>query len=465
MTDRTERDDDPDASDGLRPSWSRSSRPFPRNVMQPLQAFLQTESSSAILVLSAAAVALVWANAPFADPYGRFWGTELTIRIGARALTDDLRGWVSDGLMTVFFLVVGLEIKRELVTGELRDLRRAALPVVAAVGGMLVPAAIYLAFTAGTDAVPGFGIAMPTDVVFVLAVLTLARNAPAGLKAFLLTLAIVDDLGSIGIVAFAYASDVDPVPLVVAFVLFVAYASLWRIGVRAPLVYVALGVASWVALDLGGIAPTLAGVVVAFLTPAVAFQRPRHVSDEARRVADLTLDEPVPPDADAAQWLDLARLSRETVSPLARTEALLLPWSSFVIVPLFALANAGVRLSGHAVAESVTGRLGLGILVSRIVGKPLGIAVAVLLALRWGFGRLPEGVRRGHVLAAGAVAGIPFTVSLFVAELALPPRLVEPATVAIILAAAATGLLGFVLVRRIGGPADPPPDPVPPQVS
>ena len=195
--------------------------------------------------------------------------------------------------------------------------------------------------------------------------------------------------------------------------------------------------------------------MLAFLTPAVAFQRPRHVSDEARRVADLTLDEPVPPDADAAQWLDLARLSRETVSPLARTEALLLPWSSFVIVPLFALANAGVRLSGHAIAEAVTGRLGLGILVSRIVGKPLGIAIAVLLALRWGFGRLPAGVRRGHVLAAGAVAGIPFTVSLFVAELALPPRLVEPATVAIILAAAVTGLLGFLLVRRIGRPRGP----------
>jgi Na+/H+ antiporter NhaA len=330
---------------------------------------------------------------------------------------------------------------------------------------MLVPAAIYLAFTAGTDAAPGFGIAMPTDIVFVLAVLTLARNAPAGLKAFLLTLAIVDDLGSIGIVAFAYASEVDPVPLLVALVLFVAYASLWRIGVRAPLVYVALGVASWVALDVGGIAPTLAGIVLAFLTPAVTFQRPRHVRDEARRVADLTLDEPVRPDADASQWLDLARLSRETVSPLVRAEALLLPWSSFVIVPLFALANAGVRLSGHAVAEAVTGRLGLGILVSRIVGKPLGIALAVLLALRWGLGRLPEGVRRGHVLAAGAVAGIPFTVSLFVAELALPARLVEPATVAIILAAAAMGLLGFLAVRKIGRSGEPPPDPVPPQVS
>ena len=465
MTDRTGRDDDRGPSNGLRPTWSRSSRRLPRKVVQPLQAFLQTEISSAILLLAATLLALLWANGPLGDSYDRFWGTELTIRVGTRALTDTLQGWVSDGLMTVFFLVVGLEIKRELLTGELRDRRRAALPAIGALAGMLLPAAIYLAFTAGTDAADGFGIAMPTDIVFALAVLTLARNAPVGLKAFLLTLAIVDDLGSIGIVALVYPSDLDWAPLVVALGIFVVFASLWRMGVRAAVVYVALGVASWVALDAGGIAPTLAGVVIAFLTPAVAFQRPRHVSDEARRVADLTLDEPVPPDADAAQWLDLARLSKETVSPLARAEALLLPWSSFVIVPLFALANAGVRLSGHAVAEAVTGRLGLGILASRIVGKPFGIALAVLLALRLGLGVLPDGVRRGHVVAAGAVAGIPFTVSLFVAELALPARLVEPATVAIILAAAAAGLIGYLLLRRSARRAGPTAEVVPPQVS
>jgi NhaA family Na+:H+ antiporter len=365
--------------------------------------------------------------------------------------------------MTVFFLLVGLEIKRELLTGELRDRRRAAMPALAALGGMLVPAAIYLAFTAGTDAADGFGIAMPTDIVFALAVLTLARNAPAGLKALLLTLAIVDDLGSIVVVAFVDSSDIDGLALAVALGIFVAFALLWRIGVRAVVVYVVLALASWVALDAGGVAPTLAGVVIAFLTPAVAFQRPRHVSAEAHRVADLTLDEPDPPDADAAQWLDLARMSREAVSPLARAEALLLPWSSYVVVPLFALANAGVRLSGHAVAEAASSRLGLGILTSRIVGKPLGIALAVLVALRLGLGTLPEGVRRGHVVAVGAVAGIPFTVSLFVAELALPARLVEPATVAIMLAAAAAGLIGFLLLRRSAGGAVP--EPVPSQVS
>jgi Na+:H+ antiporter, NhaA family len=462
MTDRTERRESPDPSEGLRPTWSRSSRRLPRKVVQPLQAFLQTEISSAILLLAATAAALIWANAPFSESYQRFWDTELTIRIGTRALTHDLQGWVSDGLMSVFFLLVGLEIKRELLTGELRDRRRAVMPALAALGGMLVPAAIYLAFTAGTDAADGFGIAMPTDIVFALAVLTLARNAPAGLKAVLLTLAIVDDLGSIVVVAFVDSSDVDGLALAVALAIFVAFAVLWRIGVRAVVVYVVLALASWVALDAGGVAPTLAGVVIAFLTPAVAFQRPRHVSAEARRVADLTVDEPDPPDADAAHWLDLARLSRETVSPLARAEALLLPWSSYVVVPLFALANAGVRLSGHAVAEAASSRLGLGILTSRIVGKPLGITLAMLVALRLGLGTLPEGVRRGHVVAVGAVAGIPFTVSLFVAELALPARLVEPATVAIMLAAAAAGVVGFLLLRRSAGGevSEPVPSPV-----
>jgi Na+:H+ antiporter, NhaA family len=464
MTDRTERDDDPGPSDGLRLTWSRSGRRLPRRVVQPLQAFLQTETSSAILVLAGTAIALVWANLP-GDSYQRVWDTELTIRLGTRALTGDLRSWVSDGLMTLFFLVVGLEIKRELVTGELRQRGRASLPVIAALGGMLVPAGVYLAITWGSVAADGFGIAMPTDIVFVLAVLSLARTAPPGLKALLLALAIVDDLGSILIVAAFYSEGIEAAALVSALAIFVAYALFWRIGVRAAVVYVALGIGAWVALDASGVSPTIAGVVIAFLTPAVAFQRPRHVSIEAHRVADLTVDEPDPPDADAAHWLDLARLSRETVSPLARAEALLLPWSSYVVVPLFALANAGVQLSGHAIAEAATGRLGLGIIASRIVGKPLGIAIAVLLALRWGLGRLPEGVDRGQVVVAGVVAGIPFTVSLFVAELSLPPRLVEPATVAIILAAVVTGLLGFVLLRRIGGRAEPTPTDVPSQVS
>jgi Na+:H+ antiporter, NhaA family len=415
MTDRHTDDDSPNQPDDLRrkPSWSMW--PLARRIVQPLQAFLEAETSSAILLLFATIAALVWANA-FGDSYPRFWGTNLTIRLGPWSLSHDLRGWVSDGLMTLFFLLAGLEIKRELVTGELRGRRAAALPVAAAVGGMIAPAAIYLAFTAGTEAASGFGAAMPTDVVFALAVLALARGLPPGLKALLLALAIVDDLGSIVVVAVTYPETVDIVPLLAAVALLGAYGLLWRTGVRLFVPYVALGLAVWLALSEAGISPTIAGVALGLLTPAVA----------SRRGSGAT-----------------------TVPPLARAEALLLPWVSYVVVPLFALAYAGIELSRGTIAEVATSRLGLGILVARLAGKPLGIGLAVLLAT-WFGAVLPKAVRPRHVLGMAVAAGIPFTVSLYIAGFSLPAALVPTATVAILLAAAACGGLGFAILRVSG---------------
>jgi len=429
----------------VRPSWSRSRGPVARRIVQPLQSFLETETSSAILVLAAVGVALLWANGPYAGSYDRFWTTELVVRVGDRALSYDLRGGVSDVLMTLFFLVVGLEIKRELLTGELRESRAALLPVAAALGGMLVPALLYLAFTAGTPAASGFGIAMPTDVVFALSVLALASPLPPGLKALLLTLAIVDDLASIVVVAFTYSRSVDVVPLSVALVVLAIYWLLWRIDVRAIVVYLGLGLVVWTALAQAGVSPTLAGVALAFLTPAVAFQRPRAVSEEAHRVADHTVDDPVPPDADAAHWLYLATLSKEAVSPLARAEAVLLPWASYVVVPLFVLAFAGIDLSRSTLIDAVTSRVGVAILVSRVVGKPLGIVLAGTAAM-WVGARLPPDVRRRHLLGLGVVAGIPFTVSLYIAEVSLPVALIPTATASIIVAAAVAGALGLVVL-------------------
>jgi NhaA family Na+:H+ antiporter len=314
---------------------------------------------------------------------------------------------------------------------------------------MLVPALIYLAFTAGTDAASGFGVAMPTDVVFALAVLALARGVPPGLRVLLLGLAIVDDLGSIVVVAVTYPERVEVVPLLVAVALLASYGLLWRIHVRFVAVYAALGVAAWVALSEAGVSPTIAGVAVGLLTPAVAFQRPRAVSEQARLVADRTVDDPMPPDADAPSWLSLARLAREAVSPLARAEAFLLPWVSFVVVPLFALAYAGIDLDRGTVVEAATSRLGLGILASRLVGKPLGIGLAVAIAVALG-AALPTGVRGRHLLGMAVAAGIPFTVSLYIAGFSLPADLLETATVAIMLAGVVCGLLGFVILRGSG---------------
>lgn len=419
--------------------------------MQPLQAFLETETSSATLLLAATAVALAWANAPIGDTYATFWGTELTLRLGDWTLSNDLRGWVADGLMTLFFLLVGLEIKREVLIGELRERRAALLPIAAAAGGMLVPALIYLAFTAGTGAASGFGVAMPTDVVFALAVLALARRVPPGLRALLLGLAIVDDLGSVVVVAVTYPDRVEVAPLLMAGGLLALYGGLWRIHVRSVAVYIAVAVAAWAAMSEAGVSPTIVGVAVGLLTPATAFQRPRAVSERARRVADRTVDEPEPPDADAPSWLSLAGLAREAVSPLARAEAFLLPWVSFVVVPLFALAYAGIELSRGTIADAATSRLGLGILASRLVGKPVGIALAIAIAVALG-AVLPTDVRPRHVLGMAAAAGIPFTVSLYIAQFSLPATLVQTATAAILLAAAACGVLGFAVLRGSGRP-------------
>jgi Na+:H+ antiporter, NhaA family len=434
---------------GISLPWSHTDRPVPRFVVQPLQAFLQQETSGAALLLGAAAVALVWANSPWSASYEAAWSTRLAIRIGSSALDLDLRHWVNDGLMTLFFFVVGLEIKRELATGELRYPRAAVLPVVAAVGGMAVPALLYLAIV-GADAGGGWGIAMPTDIALALGVLALAsRRVPGPMKAFLLALAIVDDLGSIVVIALFYTAHVDWAALGVASATVVAIALLQRIEVRAIAAYVALGVLLWVALENSGVTPTLAGVATALLVPVRPANRPRAVSEEAHRIADETTDDPEPPDADAPQWLNLASLSREAVSPLARAERRVHPWSSVVVLPLFALANAGVSLSPSLVASALSSRLAVGILVARVVGKPLGITLASAAALRTGIARVPSGLGLRHVAAVGAVAGVPFAVSLFVAGLALPASLVYEATVAVLFAAVVAGILGGLAVRRV----------------
>jgi NhaA family Na+:H+ antiporter len=325
------------------------------------------------------------------------------------------------------------------------------LPVVAAAGGMVLPAATYLAFTAGTAAAPGFGIAMPTDVVFALGVLALAQGTPKGAKTLLLALALVDDLASIVVVALASPTTIVWEPLLLAAVALALYGLLWRIHVRAVVVYIALGVLAWVACWASGISPTLAGVAVALLTPAVPFQRAATARTEARRVADLAVDEPFTRDADATRWLDLGRLSREAVSPLARAEAVVLPWSSYVIVPLFALAFAGVDVSAGALSQTASTRVGLAIVVARVIGKPLGIVGAALVAVRLG-ARLPSDIGRRDLLGIGIVAAIPFTISLYLAERTLPGDLIEPAIVAILVSGIIAGALGLVVLRRDARP-------------
>ncbi|MEX0755371.1 MAG: Na+/H+ antiporter NhaA [Actinomycetota bacterium] len=434
----------------LRDTFLHSERRVATRVLQPLQSFLHTEAAGGILLLAAAIVALVWANGPFGDSYERFWGTQATIGVeGILEVSNDLHHWVNEGLMTLFFFVVGLEVKRELTTGELRDPKAVALPAAAAIGGMVVPALLYV-LIAGTGAAgAGWGIPMATDIAFALGVLTLVgRRAPASLKLFLLTLAIVDDIGAILVIALFYTEQVDLELVVVAIGGIGLMFAADRLHVRAMPVYVGLGIAVWLAVQQAGIEPTLAGVVLGLLAPSRPFQRPRAVSDEARRVAAETDDDPNPPDADAQEWLRLASLSREAVSPLTRLETMLHPWTSYLIVPLFALANAGIPLSLGGIVDASTSGVTLGVFFGLVIGKLVGITLASWLVVRAGLGRMPQGATWRHIGGVAALGGIGFTVSLFIAELAFEgTALLDLAKIGILAASLVAGVAGALLLR------------------
>lgn len=447
MPDRGQPSDEPPERGDLRAPWSRTDRLVPRLVLQPIQEFLRTEAAGGILLLLAAAGALAWANA-WPASYQRVWETEVTVSLGPWSISEGLREWISDALMALFFFVVGLEIKRELVSGELRDPRSAALPAVGALGGILAPALIYALFNAGTDGARGWGIPMATDIAFAVGVVAiLGRRLPAAVKVFLLALAIADDVGVILVIAVFYSEGISWTALAAAAGLLGAIASLRRAQVRFMPVYVVLGVGTWLAIFESGVHATLAGVTLGVMTPSAPFQPPGPVSREVRRVADVTVDRPATPDEDAHHWLALAGLARETVSPLARLESALHPWTSYVVVPLFALANAGVDLSGGVLSAALTSRVSLGIVAGLVVGKALGIPLAAWVAVRLGVAQLPVGVRWTQIFAVAAVAGIGFTVSLFVAGLAFDdPDLLDEAKVGVLGASLVAGALGAVLL-------------------
>jgi NhaA family Na+:H+ antiporter len=422
----------------------------PRRVLRPLQEFLQTSTASAALLFVAVLVALLWVNSPWKASYETLFSAEIAFRVGSVVdLEGDLHFWINDGLMALFFLVVGLEIKREVVSGELRRLRVATLPILAAFGGMVAPALIYLAIAGGGETGRGWGIPMATDIAFALGVLALAASyASPRLKPLLLTLAIVDDIGAIIVIAIFYTGGVKVAALFAAFTIVGLIAIANTVHIRFILVYVVLGSALWYATYEAGIHPTIAGVVLGLLTPAEPFQRPDAVSTEARRTADETSDEPQPDDDDARWWLRLAWLSREAVSPLARTEHALLPWTSFVVLPLFALANAGVELSLDRLASSVTAPVSIGVFLGLVLGKPLGVLAGSFLTVRSRLGRLSDDDSWGDLAGMGVTAGVGFTVALFIAELAFSdPVLLAEAKTAILAGSLVAGVLGYLVLR------------------
>jgi NhaA family Na+:H+ antiporter len=391
-------------------SWSAGQSPAARRLAVPLREFLDTEVAGGLVLLAATAVALGWANSPWQASYAAIWETELAFEVGRSALALDLRHWINDGLMALFFFVVGLEIKRELVVGELRSVRSAALPVLAALGGMVVPALLFLMLNPSGDGARGWGIPMATDIAFALGILALfGSRVPAGLKLLLLSVAIVDDIGAVIVIAVFYSGGLAWGPLAVAVGLLALIAVLHRVGVVWWPVHVLLGVGVWLATYASGVHATIAGVALGLLMPT----RPlvRHLS------VSLGGDD-IQPSAPVVRWVKLH--VQETISAAERLEHTLHPWTSYAIVPLFALANAGVPLSRAALAAAVGSPVTAGVVLGLVVGKLVGVSGAAWLALRLRAGTLPIGVTGRQAMAVAAVAGIGFTMSLFMAGLAYP---------------------------------------------
>ncbi len=390
------------------------------------------------MLLAAAAVALLWANSPWQQSYVDLWHTRLTIGLGSHELDLDLREWINEGLMTVFFFVVGLEIKRELVDGELREPRRAALPAIAALGGMVVPAAIYTAFNAGGDGAAGWAIPMATDIAIAVGVLALAGAAiHPSLTLFLLTLAIVDDIGAIVVIAVFYSHGLTWQAEVAALAILGVILACRRADVRSMAVYVVLGAALWLAVHESGVHATLAGVVLGLLAPTRPFQRAELV--DVDELLDLSTVE---------HARESAAIARSSVSVVEWLEHVLHPWTSFAIVPLFALANAGVEVSADAIGDAVSSPIAHGIVVGLVIGKLGGVAGATWLAVRLGIGELPAGATWRGIIGVAALAGIGFTVSLFVTGLAfVDPRHQDEAKIAILAASTTAALVGMTILR------------------
>jgi NhaA family Na+:H+ antiporter len=412
---------------------------------RPLREFLATEAAGGTVLLLAASVALLWANSPWDATYRDLFDTEIALGVGRWSVEMSLHDWINDGAMTLFFLVVGLEIKRELVHGELRDLRAAAVPLIGAAGGMLVPALIYLAINAGHAGSRGWGVPVATDIAFAVGVLAVlgARRAPPGLRLLLLTLAVADDVGGIVVIAVAYADGVDLTYLALA-----AAALASTLLVRrwnAPWLVLPLAVVAWLATRASGIHATIAGVGLAILTPASA-ERPGVVAGEWADRLDR--------DPTTEELKQLWYLAGSALSPVERIEHRLHPYTSFLIAPAFALANVGVRFGDVSVSGAGAVRVALGAGVGLVVGKLLGVTGAMWLAVRTGIGRLPGDVGWRHVVGGGFVAGIGFTVSLFIGSIAFSgsdEALREVATVSVLagsVIAAAIGSVWLTVVAR-----------------
>jgi len=421
-----------------------------RRVVAPAQDFIRTEIAGGVVILVAAIAALVWAN--IGDSYFEFWGTELSFDINIAHETESLKGWVNDGLMVLFFFVIGLEIKRELLHGELASPRKAALPIAAAAGGMIVPALIFTVFNGGGDGGRGWGIPMATDIAFALGVLALVgKGIPAPLRVFLLALAVADDLGAIMVIAIFYTETLSVEWLGIAGWLVVMILLMQRFDIREINPYWVVGGALWLAVLESGVHATIAGVALGLLTPASAYMKPEEYAEESDKIIHDWQDAVERGEQASAQALlgQLEELTTSAEPPLERLERALVRWSSFFVVPIFALANSGVSLGGGVIEDAVSSDVTLGVLLGLLAGKVIGVIGTTWLVTALGWSELPRGVRWPHIIGVGLLAGIGFTVALFITELAFDENevLATNAKIGILTASTVAGILGYTLLK------------------
>jgi Na+/H+ antiporter NhaA len=414
--------------------------PWPERFRTPLRQFVRTETGSAVFLLVATLVALVWANVD-SSGYEATWHTVLLIRSGGRGLADTWQGWVNSGLMAFFFLVAGLEARREFDMGELRERRRLALPALVALGGMVVPIAIYLAINAGRTSIVGWGAAMSTDTAFALGVLALlGPGVPDRVRTYLLTFALVDDVAGIAVIALAYSAHIDVAVLGIGVGILAAVVVMRRLRVRNGGVYVLLGIAAWVAFFKSGVDPVVVGLFMGLL--ALAYPAARGDLERAFTSFRLFREQPT---------AELARDARErlrlAISPNDRLQQMFHPWTSYLIVPLFALANAGITVNASSLARAFTSPVTLGILIGYVAGKPIGTVAAAWLVTRISRGRISPPIGWAAVTGAGAMAGIGFIVSLLIASLAFHGVQLTEAKVGILSAAVAASVLSWLVFR------------------
>ncbi|MCB0717692.1 MAG: Na+/H+ antiporter NhaA [Bacteroidetes bacterium] len=433
-----------------------ANRPLERlPLVKPIQDFIRLESSGGILLLACAVIAIVWANSPAAGSYFDLWGSIMTVGLGDYVLSKPLLLWINDGLMAIFFFVVGLEIKREFLIGELSSAKKASLALAAAVGGMIVPAAIYAIMNLGGSGSDGWGIPMATDIAFALGVLALlGKRAPLALKVFLTALAIVDDLGAVLVIAIFYTAKIKMGFLLFGAATLVVLAIGNRLGIRRTSFYVVLGVVLWVAFLKSGVHATVAGVLLALTVPARRLIDASEFLDRGRSLMDrfsLNMREGMArPSSDQVNTLHALEDAVEKLdTPAYRMEHALHGWVAYFIMPVFALANAGVALGGGVnFGSPVT----LGIIAGLFLGKQIGVTLFAWLSVKLGIAELPQGVAWRQVYGVSLLCGIGFTMSLFIANLAFSEAaLLDEAKIGILAASVVSGIAGWIALSRTAG--------------